>query len=85
LQNGIIIHTEKLQKLKASVKLDKDLLLSLEEDMPKYNGHNQLLERYAVEDESKAKVTDLFGEICVAWTYFHVSYFIYFVQSILIG
>jgi hypothetical protein len=58
LQNGIITHTERLEKLKTSVKLDKDVLLSWEQDMAKDNGHSQLLARYAVEDESKAKVTD---------------------------
>jgi hypothetical protein len=57
LQNGIIAHTERLEKLKASVKLDKDVLLSREEDMAKDNEQNQLLARYAVEDESRAKVT----------------------------
>jgi hypothetical protein len=58
LQNGIITHTERLEKLKANVKWDKDVLLSWEENVAKDNEHTQLLARYAIEDESKAKVTD---------------------------
>jgi hypothetical protein len=63
LQNGIITHTERLEKLKANVKWDKDVLLSWEENVAKDNEHTQLLARYTVEDESKAKVTDCFGEL----------------------
>lgn len=59
MQNGIITRTERLEKLKANVKWDKDVLLSWEENVAKDNEHTQLLARYAVEDESKSKVTDL--------------------------
>ncbi|XP_033609697.1 coiled-coil domain-containing protein 39 isoform X2 [Cryptotermes secundus] len=59
LQNGIITHTERLEKLKANVKWDKDVLLSWEENVAKDNEHTQLLARYAVEDESKSKELEL--------------------------
>jgi hypothetical protein len=58
LQKGIFTHTEKLGKLKANVKLDKDALLCWKEDMTRDGQYNQLLAKYAIEDESKAKVND---------------------------
>jgi hypothetical protein len=47
------------------VKLDKDALLCLEEDMARDGENNELLTKYTFEDESKAKVNDKFSEqIC---------------------
>ena len=49
-------HTEKLEKLKSNVKWDKDALLSWEEEMARGEENNQLLAKYAMEDECKTKV-----------------------------
>jgi len=57
-QKGVSTHTEKLEKLKASVKLDKDALLCWKEDMARDGENNELLTKYTFEDESKAKVND---------------------------
>lgn len=59
LQNGIDTHSEKLKKLKANVKWDEDVLLSWEEYIARDDEHSQLLARYMIEDESKAKVNDV--------------------------
>ncbi|KAJ9581587.1 hypothetical protein L9F63_023234 [Diploptera punctata] len=59
LQNGIIMHTEKLEKLKANVKWDKDALLSWGEEMARGEEDNQLLAKCAIEDESKTKELEL--------------------------
>jgi hypothetical protein len=44
------------------VKLDKDALLCWKEDMTRDGEHTHLLTKYAIEDESKAKVNDQFSE-----------------------
>ncbi|XP_021929436.1 coiled-coil domain-containing protein 39-like isoform X2 [Zootermopsis nevadensis] len=59
LQNGIITHTEKLEKLKANVEWDKDVLRCWEEDIARDDEHSQLLARYMTEDESKVKELEL--------------------------
>jgi hypothetical protein len=59
LQNGIITHTEKLEKLKVNVKWDMDVLLCSEEDIARDDEHSQLLARYTTEDENKVKVSDV--------------------------
>jgi hypothetical protein len=41
------------------VKWDEDVLLSWEEYIARDDEHSQLLARYMIEDESKAKVNDV--------------------------
>jgi len=40
------------------VKWDKDALLFWEEDLARHDEDSQLLAKYTIEDESKAKVND---------------------------
>jgi len=57
-QKDFCTHTEKMEKLKSNVKLDKDALLCWKEDMARDDENNELLTKYTFEDESKAKVND---------------------------
>lgn len=49
------------------MKLDKDALLCWKEDLTRDGENNELLTKYTLEDESKAKVTDLVNR-CAEWT-----------------
>ncbi|XP_067014621.2 coiled-coil domain-containing protein 39 [Anabrus simplex] len=59
LQNDIFRHTESLERLKATVKCDKDALTAWEEELTRSDENNELLQQFFYEDESKWKEMEL--------------------------